>query len=630
MPNGKLCVHELFERQVLMTPDAAAIVNGKSVLTYRELNARANQLAHYLRTRGVGSNVLVGICLEYSFELIVAVYAVLKAGGAYVPLDPAHPVDRLRYMLTSSNIRIVISSSIWAPKLEGLRCELLFMDQIQERMDTFPQTNPEPLATASDMIYVIFTSGSTGRPKAAGVFHRGFSNLVDWYMTEFNINSEDTLLLISSFSFDSTQKNFFALLLTGGRLHLPRRSVFDPDEILAQIAQEEITLINCTPSGLYPLLEAAKASFAQLTSLRHVLLVGEKIAIDRLRSWQRTKSCRCQVVNTYGPTECTDLSAFCRMDQAIMDKYSSVPIGKPLTNIVLVVVDADGNRCPEGQIGELWIGGIGVGAGYLNDPEMTKSRFLPNPFSDIPVAYFYRTGDRGRLLPDGNLEFLGRMDYQVKLRGFRIELPEIEKVLEEHDSVKEAVVLLRKEREQLVAYYTTGQTSPTVQDLRAYLAQKLPDYMLPAVFVLLESFPLSPNGKVDRQAIAELPIRESGVNHSTRTASTLEGRLIAIWQNVLGRNNIDVHHNFFEIGGNSISITRVQSKIWTDLGYSISVTDLFQYPTVRTLARHLEDGQNGLPTTGSVAERAQRQRTSFGGNRPRWRQGQRRQRIGSG
>lgn len=607
MPKGPHWMHELFEKQCLKTPDAAAVVIGNSVLTYRELNARANQLAHYLRTRGVGPNILVGVCLERSSEMIVVVYAVLKAGGAYVPLDPSYPADRLRYMLTSSNSRLAISSSVWGSKLEGLRCELLFVDQQRKRTDTFPRTNPEPLATESDMIYVIFTSGSTGRPKAAGVFHRGFSNLIDWYVTEFRINFEDAALLVSSLSFDLTQKNLYATLLNGGRLHLPRRGIFDPPEILAQIAEEEITLINCTPSAFYPLLEEADDSFAQLISLRHVFLGGEKIAIDRLLAWQQSKGCHCQVVNTYGPTECTDTCSFCRMDKTIVDGYTSVPIGKPVPNTALIVVDTDFNRCAEGQIGELWIGGIGVGAGYLNDTEMTKSRFLINPFPDIPGARVYRTGDSVRLLPDGNLEFLGRMDHQVKLRGFRIELPEIERVLQEHDSIKDAVVLLQKDREQLVAYYTAGQPSPIVQDLRAHLAQKVPDYMVPSEFVPLEKLPLSPNGKVDRHAVADLPIPQSRVTNTARAASLLEGRLIAIWHDVLGHDNIDVHHNFFDIGGDSISIKRVQSQIRAILGNNISITDLFQYPTVRSLARHLRDVQAGPPTIGSVAKRERRQ-----------------------
>jgi len=611
MPKGPLCMQELFERQCLKTPDAAAVVMGNSVLTYRELNARANQLAHYLRTRGVGPNVLVGVCLERSFEMIEAVYAVLKAGGAYVPLDPSYPADRLRYMLTSSNSRLAISSSVWGSKLEGLRCELLFLDRQRETRAAFPRTNPEPLATESDMIYVIFTSGSTGRPKAAGVCHRGFSNLVVWFVAEFGINSEDAVLLVSSLSFDLTQKNLYATLLNGGRLHLPRRGVFDPPEILARIREEGITLINCTPSAFYLLLEATDASFAQLTSLRHVFLGGEKIAIDRLLSWQQSKGCHCQVVNTYGPTECTDTCTFCRMDQAIMAGYSSVPIGKPVPNTALLVVDPDFNRCAEGQIGELWIGGVGVGAGYLNDTEMTRSRFLANPFPDIPGACVYRTGDSVRLLPDGNLEFLGRLDHQVKLRGYRIELPEIERVLQEHGSVKEAVVLLQKDREQLVVYYTTGQPSPTVQDLRAHLAEKVPGYMVPSVFVPLENLPLSSNGKVDRHAVADLPIPESGVTNRAKTASSLEGRLIAIWHDILGHDNIDVHHNFFDIGGDSISIKRVQRQIRAILGNSVSITDLFQYPTVRSLARHLGDVQGGPLTTSSVVERARRQRSSF-------------------
>ncbi|MDB6021486.1 MAG: amino acid adenylation domain protein, partial [Pedosphaera sp.] len=506
------CVHDLFELQAAATPDSTAVVCDESRLTYAELNERSNQLAHYLRRCGLQRGARVGISLGRSIDMAVGLYAILKAGGAYIPLDPTYPRERLASMLQDARASFLLTRTDFLERLptdEALKT--VCIDHEKEAIARESRENPVPVAQPSDLIYIIYTSGSTGRPKGAGVYHQGFNNLVHWFVEEFAFSETDRAFMISSPSFDLTQKIFFGPLIRGGELHLLPDGPYDPTLISDLIEKNRITLINGTPSAFYPVIEPATAEQCRkVASLRCVFLGGEPISLPRLRPWLENEHCHAEVDNTYGPTECTDISAFYRMNRANMDRYEFVPTGGPIYNAQLTVVNPQLVLCPINVPGELCIGGVGVGAGYVNDPALTAAKFVTNPFPEISSPRLYKTGDLARYLPDGNIQFLGRLDHQVKVRGFRIELREIEHALASHPAVSEAVVVLyhapagsgAATEGMLAAYYTCHGGDPAdAGELRRFLLQKLPDYMVPSAFVCLKKFPLSTNGKVDRKAL---------------------------------------------------------------------------------------------------------------------------------
>lgn len=619
------CIHQLFEDQVLRTPHSVAVDCAGTRLTYHELNQRANQLAHSLRKTGIQRGTLVGVGLEASLEAVVAIYGVLKSGGAYVPLDPAYPQERLTYMLQAADCRVLITSSRLSSRFgrpSGLRVVELDTEGINLAAEC-PE-NPPPVARPDSLIYVIFTSGSTGRPKGAAVYHRGFSNLLHWFVTEFSIDSSDRTLLVSSLSFDLTQKNLYAPLVCGGALHLRPPGPFDVTLLAALIQRHSISLINCTPSAFYPLVEdAAEPVFRQLSSLRIVFLGGEPISVPRLRSWLANSYCRADVANTYGPTECTDICAAFRLSRADVNDYDFVPLGRPIYNVQLVIADSDLRPCPVGVAGELCVAGAGVGAGYVNDPDLTAARFLPSPFPNSIGPRVYRTGDQARLTPDGMIEFLGRLDHQVKIRGFRIELSEIERVLNGHLAVRDAVVVVHRALEgmgdpRLVCFFTTkaGSSLDPVA-LKEYLRDRVPDYMIPAAFRALPEFPLSPNGKVDRKALECLPDVVPLADRGLGTAAHgLESMILGLWQEVLGcQPGLD--DNFFDLGGNSIQVAVVHSRLQTLLHIEFPITELFTFTTIRTLAAWLSGKPTPVDEEQTRLERARRQRLAFTGAFPR-------------
>ena len=527
------CIHRLFECQVEKTPDRIAVVCGDKTWTYRQVNERANQLAHHLRSQGVGPNCLVGINLKSSLELIVGIFGVLKAGGAYMPLDPGYPLHRLKYMIDNANASLLITAGEFAERWQPSDRKVVCLDVGWPEIAKNSDKNPAPVSGPGNLIYVIYTSGSTGRPKGAGVYHQGFSNLLEWFTNAFAISANDRLLLVSSPSFDLTQKNIFAALLVGGELHLPPDIHYDPDQIANVISDKKITLLNLTPSAFYPLIERGIES-DKLRTLRVVFLGGEPIAIPRVRRWLERESCRCEIINTYGPTECTDVCAFYRLNLDNIDSHPVVPIGRPISNARLLVLDPAMQLCPAGVAGELSVAGDGVGAGYIGDPELTAMKFVPNPFAQVPGERIYKTGDRARYLFDGNIEFLGRTDQQVKLRGFRIDLGEVEKVLEEHDSIDTATVVVwhgthngaEADDRRLVGYVVPKRkTALSSAELCEFLRGRLPDYMVPAAFVQLDELPLMLNGKIDRRALPA-PEGDCPIGNGTIPSDRLEFELI--------------------------------------------------------------------------------------------------------
>ncbi|HEX2271488.1 MAG TPA: amino acid adenylation domain-containing protein, partial [Pyrinomonadaceae bacterium] len=589
------CVHQLIEAQVSRTPDAIAVVAGDEQITYAELNGKANQLAHHLQSLGVGPDMLVGICVERSVEMLVGLLGIWKAGAAYVALDPSYPQERLALMLREAHVPALLTQQKLLPVLPEHTAQVVCLDSDWPTISRRSELTPGVQVSNNNLAYVIYTSGSTGTPKGAGVYHQGLVNTFNWFINDFQITAADRILLMTSLSFDLTQKNIFTPLMTGGTLYLtPVESGYDPALIADLVCEHEITLLNCTPSAFYPLIDNGDYdSLIKLVSLRHLFLGGEPISLQRLSSWTEFFEFHTSIVNTYGPTECTDIVASYRLD-AQPSEDATVPIGKPIFNAELYVMDQDLNLLPVGVAGELCIGGDGVGAGYINDSRLTAAKFVPHPFSSTPGARIYRTGDRARYLPDGNIEFLGRSDHQVKVRGFRIEIGEIEAALNEYPAVRESVVVAKDETsgdKRLVAYVVTDEERLGSNELRKYLVERIPEYMVPSTFVQLDQLPLTPNGKVDRQALLsfEETVSNEPESEVAGARNPVEELLIGIWGEVLGVKQLGISDNFFELGGHSLVATQVISRISETFKIELPFRAFFDAPTIEGLAIYVEN-----------------------------------------
>ena len=592
-PDGH-CIHELFESRVESTPDTVAVVFGEKKLTYQELNSRSNKLAHYLSSLGVKPGDFVGICAARSIDMIVGILGILKAGAAYVPLDPEYPEDRLVYMLENSSAPVLLTQQGLNKDFSTVHGQIVFLDKQWEEINDYPGDNPASGVTPDNYVYVIYTSGSTGQPKGTLVYHRGFVNLVTWYAAEFDFNTGSRDLLMSSTSFDLTQKNLYAPLVSGGTLVLLDSQVYDAGIILKAAQNEQVTHINCTPSAFYGLIDNADQSVYQaLQYLQYVFLGGEPIAVARLRPWLDNPLCNATVVNTYGPTECTDVVAFHRLEHLDDYESTSVPIGRPVSNVRLYILDADLEPVAVGQEGELCIGGVCVGAGYLGLPELTRERFVDDVFSQEKGARLYRTGDRARYLEDGKIEFLGRIDNQVKIRGFRIELGEIEAALTAFPDIRESVVLAREDEpgeKRLVAYMVLNPNkSPAVSEIRRFLQGSLPDYMLPTAWVFLDALPLTPNGKVNRLALPAPELKRPELaQRYVAPKSKLEKFIADIWCQILNIDKVGVRDPFFELGGSSIKSIQFISALGKELGITIPIVSFFQEPTIKGICSVLQ------------------------------------------
>ncbi len=439
-----LYIHEQFEQRVAATPNAVALVSGSTKHTYSELNGKANQLANYLIKRGVKANSRVGICMDGSCEMVIAVLAILKAGGAYVPFDSSYPKARLAVMLQEIKLKHLLTMNALLEILPEDDSSVITLDGDKEQIERESSDNPQQDVAPSDLAYIIFTSGSTGKSKAAAVHHRGWRNLLNWFTRQFEITSQDKVLLVSSFSFDLTQRALVMPLISGGELHLLAANHFNPELALITIDAQKITLMNCAPSPFYTLVENQSADVRRkLNSLRIVFLGGEAISGARLKDWVDSGTCKTELVNVYGIAECSDVSTYYRLHDYNRYVSGSVPIGIPIDNTRVYVMDSEMNRVTDGDTGELCIAGDGVGKGYVNDPELTKKKFVRIRLGR-KSELLYRTGDLGRLGKDGNFEYVGRVDYQVKVHGVRAELEEIENVLQQHSKIQEAIVLVKE------------------------------------------------------------------------------------------------------------------------------------------------------------------------------------------
>lgn len=591
------CVHQLFEERAKESPGAIALVYKDQRFTYRELDEKANRLASHLRKLAVGPDVLVGICMERCPDMIVSVLGILKAGGAYVPLDPAYPQKRLASMLGEVKVEVLLTHEPLADRIPQTSAKVLFLDRDADAIARESAELPTSNVTVQNMVYVIFTSGSTGKPKAAAVHHRGWTNLMHWFVSEFNITAQDKTLLVSSFSFDITQRSIAMPLIRGGQLHLAASSTYDPGLILDTIDQDQITIMNCAPSTFYPVIEnPLRPVLQKLSSLRLLFLGGEAISTSRLRGWAESNSCRTEIINVYGAAECSDVSSFYRLRNYQRYVGSSVPIGKPIYNSSIYIADENLNLVPFGEPGEICIAGDGVGKGYINDATLTDKQFVSNPFESGPYSRLYRTGDMGRLLPDWNLEFIGRVDHQVKLRGFRIDLGEIESTLRQNPQVREAVVLMKgygPSDQRLTAYLVPGQQATTREELedelRPFLKDKLPEYMVPSEFIRLDEMPLNPNGKIDRLALAELEPSGGVKIGKEEPRNPIEREVASIIAGILKLERIGILDNFFEIGGNSFLLTEVLIPLCVNLQVNLSIADFLAGPTVAQIAKRIAE-----------------------------------------
>ncbi|WP_420129759.1 amino acid adenylation domain-containing protein, partial [Longimicrobium sp.] len=589
-------LHDAFAAQAARTPDAPALTYGDRTITYAELDAHAERLARRLRTRGVGADVLVGLCVERSPETVVGILGILKAGAAYLPLDPAYPDDRLAYMLEDSGARLAVTSGDAADRLPA-DIELVRVDdEASQGESEDSQTNLTRTRTSPDALaYVIYTSGSTGRPKGVQVTHANVIRLMTATDPWFGFGADDVWTLFHSYAFDFSVWEIWGALLYGGRLAVvPFEVSRDPARFHALLRDERVTVLNQTPSAFRQLIraddDAAASGDSADLALRYVIFGGEALDPASLRTWvDRRGADRPRLVNMYGITETTVHVTYRVISEDDVRAGSASPIGIPIPDLSVHLLDRRGRIVPIGLAGEMYVGGGGVARGYLNRPELTSQRFVPDPFSDKVADRLYRSGDLARRLADGSLEFLGRADDQVKVRGFRIELGEIESVLLEHPSVREAVVLMRGagDARRLVAW-TVAADSVTAAELRAHLLAHLPEYMVPSAFVPMDRLPLTRNGKVDRSALPEPDAADVAGAEYLAPRTQTEQVLAAVWAELLGVERVGVADGFFDLGGHSLLATRVVSRVRGHLGVEVPVRALFERPELGAFAAEID------------------------------------------
>ncbi|PSB51012.1 non-ribosomal peptide synthetase [filamentous cyanobacterium Phorm 6] len=692
-----LCIHQLFEAQVEQTPDAIAVILKEEYLTYRELNAKANQLAHHLQTLGVKPETLVAICVERSLEMIVGLLGILKAGGAYVPLDAAYPSERLAFMLEDSAVPVLLTQQRLVDRLAQHEAQVVCLDTQWEAIAQHSEENTACGVNADNLAYVIYTSGSTGKPKGVTIQHRSLVNYITAVNIEYEIEKCDRILQFSSISFDVSAEEIYTSLTSGATLILRTDSMLDSIEGFLQKCKNWEITVMALPTAYWHELTAflTQETVVLPPSLRLIIIGGEKALPERFKTWLECVEQRVRLVNNYGPTEATIGATI--YDLSVGDtKLKELPIGRPVGNVQTYILDGNEQPVPIGVPGELHIGGAGLARGYLNRPDLTDQRFIPNPFSNEPGERLYKTGDLARYLSDGNIEYLGRIDDQVKIRGFRIELGEIEAMLTQHPNIRSVTVIDREDtpgNKRLVAYLVSnlipervpyysecqleldgkaitihtqdistggvglvgvpaiergksvrvhmqlpGESEPrglsgtvvwsrppqagirfhltpseqaqidqsvdyqldtqdlwktlqrtVTRNLRHYLKQKLPDYMIPTAFVLMKALPLTPNGKIDRRA---LPAPDNFHNEQedpfVAPGTPTEAKLAAIWTQVLGLEKVGINDNFFELGGHSLQAVSLVSKLSVEMNLKVSVKLLFEHPTIAKLAKAIE------------------------------------------
>ena len=613
---------QLFDEVAAAYPDRAAISFGSERITYRQLQAQANRLARQLRALGVAPDVLVGVFMERSAQDIVALLGILKAGGAYLPLDPAYPADRIAMIVEDAKPAVLLTESALADRLPAHGANAILLDRNPDFGGDFQGEGNEAVAYASgpaDLAYVIYTSGSTGKPKGVMVTHANVSRLLtstdDW----FHFGENDVWTLFHSLAFDFSVWEIWGCLLRGGRLVVVPFAVSrSPEDFHDLLVREGVTVLNQTPSAFYQLMQVDETRPATDLALRVIVFGGEALNFSALRPWfARHGDRKPRLINMYGITETTvhvtyrEVTAF---DAAGGERSL---IGVPIPDLQLYLLDEDRQPAAVDQVGEIYVGGAGVARGYWNRPELNAERFLADPFSPVPGARMYKSGDLARRLADGEVEYLGRGDAQVKIQGFRIELGEVEAAIVGHPGVREARVIAHADatgNKRLVAYFVPqAGANPSAREISEFLSGTLPPWMLPSVYLPIAAFPLTPNGKVDYAALPA-PTFGSAKNESGAKATDLEAEVAGVWKAVLDAEHVGLDDNFFDIGGTSLLLVAVHAKLQLLFTRKIAIADLFGYTTVRTLSARLGQGSEaglGQSQKALVQTQAQKQKAAF-------------------
>ncbi|MBD2508875.1 amino acid adenylation domain-containing protein [Nostoc muscorum FACHB-395] len=607
------CIHQLFEEQVQKTPNKIAVVFEDQQLTYAQLNRKANQLAHYLQQRGVKPEVLVGLCTERSSEtlpeasllMIIGLLGIIKAGGAYLPLDPTLPKEGFASRLQGIEIPLILTQQRLVDNLPTDVAQIVCLDTDWDIIADHKDENPISEITAQNLVYVLFTSGSTGKPKGVAIEHQQLLNYLHGITQRLDLSSTTNFATVSTLAADLGNTGIFAALCTGGCLHILSIECATDSAILAKYCRTHpIDCLKIVPSHLATLLASAPSD--SILPRQQLILGGEAA------SWQLIEQIRQQapsslIFNHYGPTEATvGVTTFAVQNQQISTQ--TVPLGRPLANTQIYLLDKQLQPVPIGVPGELYIGGAGLARGYLNRSDLTAEKFIPNPFAEMG-SRLYKTGDMARYLADGNIEFIGRVDQQVKIRGFRVELGEIESVLCQHPQVQQAVVSVREDNsnKSLIAYVVSKQTQTlNVSELQRFIREKLPEYMMPSTFIMLKALPLTSNGKINRNALPESngDRPELAANYEP-PQTEVEQSIADIWQQILHVEKVGIHDNFFDIGGHSLLLVQAHAKLRDIFLSNISVINLFEYPTINSLAKYLTRKQTEVASFEESTQRAQ-------------------------
>jgi amino acid adenylation domain-containing protein len=586
------CLHTLFEEQVERRPEAIALTFEGEHITYQELNRRANRLAHHLRHLGVGAETLVGICAERSIEMVVGLLGILKAGGAYLPLDPTYPKDRLAFMLEDAAAPVLITQPHLLQSLPEHRAKVICLAPGADMCESESDENPHSTTTPDNLAYVIYTSGSTGKPKGVQVTHYNVTRLMDATWEWFRFDEQDVWTLFHSYAFDFSVWELWGALLYGGRVTVvPYMLSRSPESFYELLCKEGVTVLNQTPSAFRQLIRAEETcGVSDKLALRLVIFGGEALDLQSLKPWlERHGDRKPQLVNMYGITETTVHVTYRPLTEEDIINGAGSMIGRPIPDLQVYLLDQYQQLVPLGVPGEMYVGGAGVARGYLHRPELTAERFLPHPFDDTPGARLYRSGDLARRWPNGDLEYLGRIDQQLKIRGFRIEAGEVESAIGQHEGVRESVVTVMDDssgERRLVAYIVPDSSgAPTTSELRRFLQQKLPEYMVPSIFVLLDRLPLTANGKVDRRALpvpeATRPELEAAY---VAPRNPVEEAIASVLAEILSLERVGVFDNFFELGGTSLMATRLTTRLHKLYQIDLPVRVIFERPTVAAMA----------------------------------------------